>query len=236
MKDYSTLEAHLREQRERCEISDEALEQQLKELDQERAEQAERELLLANEKEPVLPKKPRSFSKEFRISFGNHLKKITSRFEKGEVSVATLKATQKAFAYIQEGSADKKLTTKEKYPDADREQWLFEYLCELVGINKQDHGPGQIQPTIRRFARKQASLVIGAMIPTWDKGDMYYPNPRDADGRERLVEDLLNNENKRMYKRARARNLSDMKHGRPFRGQGALMMEPPPRKPKKPLK
>jgi hypothetical protein len=170
----------------------------------------------------------RAVSKDFYNLSKSELNDLKTRYERGEVTDETLYSAENAFYSLEKAYLEQSKSIKDKFPDADREQWLFDYLCEMVGITRQDHGQYALPAHEVDRANRQIWKVIDELIKTWDKGDLYCPNPRNPDSRQWLVRDLRD---KKRRNRARNRNLSDMEHGRPFRGPAALVTDPSPKSP-----
>ena len=159
------------------------------------------------------------------------LLRLQAWYEDGEITDEELCRAENTFYTVEQEylkqlkqKSKRKKPVNEEFPNADREQWLFDYLCEQVGKMRQDHGEHALSEQDLDLANRRAWKVIRALEETWDKGDIYYPHPKNPDLRQALVRDLRDKDRRR---NARRRNRSDMAHGRPYRGPGALMMDPP---------
>ena len=168
--------------------------------------------------------KRRNVSDRYIKSVRQELLSLKQRYERGEVTDEELYAAENfAYGLERDYEAQAPQMIDEQFPNADREQWLFDYLCELVGMTLQTHGEFALPQQQIDLANRQIWKVINEMTPTWDKGDIYYPHPKNPELRHVLVRDLRD---KKRRARARNRNRSDMKSGKPFRGQCALMADP----------
>ena len=102
---------------------------------------------------------------------------LLERYERGEVTDDELLYSESLFHPVEQDYHEQQKSVSEKYPDAAREQWLFDYLCELVGISVSCYGPYARPQDERDWARREIWKVIDELSKTWDKGDIYYPHP-----------------------------------------------------------
>ena len=169
----------------------------------------------------------RRISQRYFDSASAEINDLHRRYERGEVTDDELYSKENSFYFLQKEYNEQQETVDLKYPNAAHEQHLFDYLCEVVGISRQDHGAYALSPAELDHANREIWKTISELEKTWDKGDIYYPHPGNPDLRHALVRDLRD---KKVRTRARKRNLADMKAGRPYRDPGALMADPPPKK------